>query len=332
MIERTTRRAPGGTINLGLVGVGRWGARYVSTLAGVEGVRLALVVSRNPATRARVPPDCEVLDDWRPALAAGRLDGLILATPPAIHCEMALACVDAGVPVLVEKPLASSLRQAQQLEQAAGRRGALVMVDHTHLFSSAFEALKSRAARIERPLRISGIGGNYGPFREDTDALWDWGPHDVSMCLDLLGEPPLAVAARPSPAHPRVEAHGLVVEMRLDFAGGARAELVFGNLLAQKRRRFEVTGSNGALVYDDLAADKLVERDDDGSWRPVGVSAVPPLTRAVAAFRDAIAAGDGHHVSLPLGVRVVETLERAEAALAHYGRTEPAVRWQARTH
>jgi predicted dehydrogenase len=330
--QQAHRRVPGSTLNLGLVGVGRWGARYVSTLAGVDGVRLALAVSRNPVTRDCVPAGCEVLDDWRAALAAGRLDGLILATPPAVHYEMARACVDVGLPVLVEKPLTSNLKQAQELARAAARQDSLVMVDHTHLFSSAFAALKSRAARVEGPLRIRGVGGNYGPFREDTDALWDWGPHDVSMCLDLLGEPPLAVAARPSPAHAGGEARGLVVEARLEFAGGARAELLFGNLLPAKRRWFEVKGSNATLVYDDLAPSKLVEQDDRGSWQPIGLSAVPPLARAVAAFRDAIAAGDTHHASLPLGVHVVETLERTDAALGQCSRTGSAARSQARPH
>lgn len=313
--DRTLRQAPSGCVNLGLVGVGRWGSRYLSTLAGVDGVRLALVVSRNPRTHEKVPPDCQVLEDWQGALEPGRLDGLILATPPAVHYEMARACVDSGFPVLVEKPLTQDQEQARDLQHAARRQGSLVMVEHTHLFSSAFETLKRRMPYLAGPLRIRAIGGNYGPFRADADALWDWGPHDVSMCLDLIPQSPIAVRAHVAASRKPGEGSGMVVDARLEFSNGMRTELTFGNLMPGKRRRFEVRGSNGALIYDDLAKEKLVERDGNGVWQPLSLSPVLPLSRAVMAFRDSIILGDRGHPSLPLGVRVVETLARIESEL-----------------
>jgi len=306
----------GKRMRLGLVGAGRWGSRYITTCDGLEGVQLALVASRNPATAQRAPPGCEVVEDWHSALEPRRLDGLILATPPAAHFEMALACVRTGLPVLVEKPLTLDHGQAQRLERAASDFDCLVMVDHTHLFSSAYEELKARARELEGPLRVRGMGGNNGPFRADVSALWDWGPHDLSMTLDLLALPPVAASARAISVGEPQEPGKMVIHAELGFPDGAHAELTFGNLMKARRRIFEVHGVNGALIYDDLAADKLIARDRSGVCTPVRLSRTPPLTRAVLAFRDAIRAGTREHPSLPLAVRVVEALHCIDRKLA----------------
>ena len=299
---------------LGLVGAGPWGSRYVASLSGLEGVHLALVASRSPAARERVPAGCEFTTDWRGAVSNGKLDGVVLATPPAVHHDMVMACLASGLPVLVEKPLTLDGQAARALRDAASRSGSLVMVDHTHVFSSAFEALKARARRLEPPLRVRSIGGNRGPYRKDVNGLWDYGPHDVSMCLDLVGEEPVAVHGEvASLAGP--DARGMAVEARLAFPGGARASLTFGNGLKEKRRVFEVQAANGALLYDDLAEAKLIERDHRGRGQAVRISPVPPLTRAVLAFCDAIVSGRRQDPSLYLGVAVVETLERIAASI-----------------
>jgi len=308
-------------IALGLVGAGRWGTRYMSTLRELEGVRLALVASRSPAARERIPAGCELTADWRHAVGAGGLDGIILATPPALHHEMAMACVTSGLAVLVEKPLTLDGPSARALREAASARGVLVMVDHTHVFSAAFETLKARARRLEPPLRIRSLGGNRGPIRADVDGLWDYGPHDVSLCLDLVGCEPAAVQAH-ALAGAGDAGGGIGVTARLEFPGDVVAELTFGNGLPEKRRRFEVEGKDGALLYDDLAEPKLVERDSHGRLNPISVSPTPPLSRAVLAFRDAILSGCREHPSLRLGVSVVETLERIASGVGAGGAAE----------
>ena len=302
-------------VTLGLVGVGRWGSCYLSTLKGIDDIDLGLVVSRNPRTRGQVPPGCTVIEDWHDALEPGRVDGLILATPQAIHYEMALACVNSGIPVLVEKPLTQDQQQARDLQQAAAQKGTMVMVDHTHLFSSAFETLKERSRFLEEPLRIRSVGGNQGPFRENANPLWDWGAHDVSMCLDLIGQAPSAIHARALASQKNTDGEGIIADVQIEFSNGAHADLMFGNLMSEKTRIFEVHGANGGLIYDDLAIDKLVEYDQQNKMKKVSISPLPPLTRAVMAFRDSIVAGSKQHMSLSLGVRVVETLAYIESEL-----------------
>ncbi|MDH3535434.1 MAG: Gfo/Idh/MocA family oxidoreductase, partial [Gammaproteobacteria bacterium] len=293
-------QAPTGCVNLGLIGVGRWGTRYASTLPDIDGVNLSLVVSRNPATRDMVAPDCKIFHDWRDALDSEALDGLIVATPPETHYEIASACCALGIALLIEKPLTLSSTQARELQRQAKQRGLLIMVDHTHLFSSAYGTLKVLAPTLGKPLRIYAVGSNNGPFREDVDALWDYGPHDVSMCLDLLGQDPVAIRAQLVSSPPATNSHGMLVEIRLEFSDGSEAEITVGNLAQEKQRRFEVRGVNGSLVYDDLAQDKLVAMDLDGRRTPLRLDQSLPLTLAIKAFRDAIANGETEHCSFSL--------------------------------
>lgn len=300
-------------VTLGLVGAGRWGSCYMSTLEGMEGIGLGLVVSRNPQTRQRVPADCEVTDDWRSAVDSGRLDGLILATPAELHYEMALACIEAGLPVLVEKPFTQNPQQASELAHNARLKNSLVMVDHTHIYSSAYASLKHRVRFLEGPLRIHSAGGNDGPFRTHTPALWDWGPHDVSMCMDLAAGLPVSIHASMAAFKETDDGDGMLVNATMDFEDGTMASLEFGNLMARKTRVFEVQGTNGGLIYDDLSSDKLIEYDHHGARKSIGISTTPPLTRAIDEFRQCIVSGQKQHPSLALGIRVVETLAHIES-------------------
>ncbi len=305
-------------VNIGLVGAGRWGQRYIDTIAAVEGIDLAVVVSRNPATRELLAEKTGILTEWRAAIDSGELDGLVVATPPASHYQITRACIEAGLPVLVEKPFTLESSQARDLERAARNMNSLVMVNHTHLFGSAWETLKNRLRDLPRPLRIRALGGNYGPFREDADALWDYAPHDLSMCLDLVGEEVVNLRAGHNPALSIPAERGMLVDLQLEFADGTRAGITAGNLMREKKRLFSVRAGDEELVYDDLAADKLVEVDGQGNVSPLALSPVLPLNRALIAFRDAVAAGRSEHESLALGVRVVDLLEQITKMLGNF--------------
>jgi predicted dehydrogenase len=303
-------------LRIALVGAGRWGQRYIATIAEIDDIDLCLVASRNPATRSLVPADCEIIADWRGLFADRELDGLIVATPPASHYEITRACIEAGLAVLVEKPFTLDLSAARDLEQLARERGSLVMVNHTHIFGSAYATLKQRVRDLEGPLRIRSIGGNDGPLREDVDALWDYGPHDLSMCLDLVGQETVSLRAQPATATPREQ--GMLVDALLEFADGSQAEITVGNQMTEKQRMFSVRAGADLLVYDDLATDKLVARDERGQAHPLSLSPVFPLTRSLMAFRDAIVADEKEHESLALGVRVVDMLEQISTMLDNH--------------
>jgi len=301
-------------IRLGLIGAGRWGRNYIRTIAALDGVRLTRLASRNPANRELVGPECTISADWRHVVESGDLEGIIIATPPSLHAEMTIAAVAAGIPVLVEKPLTLGLAEAVSLREQVRTRKGWVMVDHTHLFHPAFEELKRQVPALGMIHEIEAEAGNQGPYREDVPVLWDWGPHDVAMCLDLLGEPPREARGMREERANRGTAVTETIRLELEFSSGARARIRISNMM-EKTRRFSVRCEAGVLVYDDIARNKLMLHRD-GRDGPINVSAEPPLSRVVEAFVAGISAGNDTTGSLDLAVNVVAVLERCARTLA----------------
>ena len=298
-------------VRLGLIGVGRWGRNYVRTLAELEGLELARAASTNPDTRDLVPAGCEVSNDWREVATAVDLDGVIIATPPAHHAEMTRVAIGAGLSVLVEKPLALSASDARAVLEMARERSAWVLIDHTHLFHPAFERLVELAAAFGAVRGVRAEAGNRGPLRGDVPVLWDWGAHDVAMCLTLVPGEPRTVSSRSIERRRGAEGPGETIELRLELANGAPAQLSFSNLLSEKRRWFEVTCDQAVLRYDSLSPWPLVVLRSGEPAESSAPAGDLPLTRAVLAFAAGIRAKARDLTSLSLGVDVVSTLERA---------------------
>ncbi len=309
-------------LRLGLIGAGRWGRVYIRTLANVSGVTLARLCSSNPKSPGLVGPDCPVTADWREVAEDTDLDGVIIATPPALHAEMTRAAVASGLPVLVEKPLTLDADEAEALFDFVGTRGGLVLVDHTHLFHPAYRELKKRARALGRATAIRATAGARGPFRADTPVLWDWGSHDVALCLDLLGRMPETATAGHLDSRRTEDGMGEILRLALAFSEGVGAEIVVGNLMTERRRRFEAYFEGGMLAYDDTVDDKLVHHPEAaapgaplGPARSIPLDATLPLTCAVTEFAAATRAGSGELASLRLGVDAVAVLDQCQKSL-----------------
>jgi len=272
------------------------------------------VGSRNPATQELVGKDCVVSADWRELAHAGDLDGVIVCTPPKLHAEMVRACLEAALPVLVEKPLTMDLKEATSLLELARKKKGYVLVDHIYLFHPAYIELKNRARALGLPQSISSAGGRFGPFRDDAPPLWDCGSHDVSLALDFMGEKPKAAQATFRP-----QKQGTLIDIRLDFTAGAQARLCVGNAFPTRNRMFCVRFRDKALTLDDAGPRPLVLSELDQYGRPKGegeeikIEKALPLTRAVEAFAAAIRSGSKDLSSLELGGAVVDVLAWCEA-------------------
>lgn len=311
-------------MRIGLIGAGRWGTRYIETLKHIPGVRLTHLASTNFDSRKLVPEECLVTPYWRDVAENRDLDGVILATPPAMHFEMALAAIRAGIPVLVEKPMTLSLVDARALVDAATTHDVLTMVGHTHLFSAAFRELKRKGNALGQLMHTSSAGGNWGPFRPDTPMLWDWGPHDIAMCLDLFGGFPSEIRATHTGEVKQLHGNGEAVAITLDFEKGASAEIHLSNIERQKRRLFEATYAGGTLVYDDLALNKLVFHAASGAESaPVVVDKSLPLANLVAEFCRSIGQAEHLSPSLGLGLNVIEVLSSCQATLDRAKESNP---------
>jgi predicted dehydrogenase len=257
-----------------------------------------------------------VTTDWRTVASDQSLDGVILAVPPTLHPQMASVAIDAGIPLLLEKPLALSYAAGKALAEAARARRVLLMVDHTHLHSAAYAGLRELGATFGPLLRTRSAGGGWGPVRHDASVLWDWGPHDVSMCLDCFRERPHHVSARRTGEHILPDGRGEALEVTLHFSRGRVSDIALSNIQRQKQRVFEATFEQGTLIYDDRATDKLLMRRPlSGSRQVIPVAGGTPLSNLLKEFCRAIKAPSRSHPSLAMGLAVAEVLERCQTDL-----------------
>ena len=228
------------------------------------------------------------------------------------------------MPTLVEKPLTTSRADADALLALAEDRGVPVMVDHTYLFHPGFRAMKQEALVLGELQALRTAGGNWGPFRRDVDVVWDWAPHDVAMCLDLVGDRPVEIEAWSKQRQTTPEGVGEVIEVRLTFEDGVAADLRVGNLMEHRTRFLAAIFGRHELIFSDEGGDALTHHvrpdrqrssADEEPAKAVPVADTPPLTVAVQEFAEAIRHRSTDLSGLRLAVDVVSVLEQCQAAL-----------------
>ena len=311
----STRSAP---MRVGVIGAGRWGRNIIRTLRGMPTVEVSCVASRNPATRNLVDPGCVVEHDWRMLLRHRGLTAVVVAAPPALHAEMTAETISAGLPVFVEKPLACDVSEAERLLDLVSVKGGYVLVDHVHLFSPAYRALRARLPAIGSITQLRAAAGGWGPFRADTPVLWDWGPHDAAFCVDLFGPRPNMQAAERIERRPVNGTWGEALALHAGYPNGAAADIRLSNMLPQKSRSLCVEGPGGMLVYDDCALQKLTYRPGGSDRAPAEAVAVPDrpaLDCALSHFLGNVSTGEAGLSDLRFGVEVVRMLDAWAARL-----------------
>ena len=315
-------------VRIALIGVGRWGRAYLSTLLSLgERCRLTHLVTRHPEHAQLIPYPVTVLHEWRDVTGV-ECEAVIIATPPHLHAEMLEACLEAGKPCIVEKPLCLTVEQARRLQERVERSGVPVLVDHTHVFHPAYRVLKQQLQQRQQTVRlIISEGGALGPFRSHTSALWDWGPHDVSLCIDLVGQSPRQIAVLGGPED--AEGAPELMSVKLVFPSGVCAWIQVGRLFPWKRRTLSVFTDTHLYRLDDMASPQLTvapftfaQRDEPRTQEealvcePILVPhSQPPLTSAVEYFLDGLAGGDRTYFGTALAVEVVRVLAACETAL-----------------
>ena len=318
------------TVRVGLIGVGPWGRVHLKTLLALgDRCRITHVSTSRPENAQLIPHPVEVVSDWHQLLRAD-CEALIIATPPSTHAQIVEACLDAGRPCIVDKPLCLDLATAQRLHRKAQSSTTPILVNYTHLFDAGYTALKREVAASGQPVRaVISEGLSLGIFRSDTPALWDWVSHDASLCLDLLGVSPSRVEALGGPRDARGRPEQ--VSVRLEFPDGACAWIHAGSLSPVKRRSLTVFTDRSLVVWDPQArvpvtaaaidfADRYaggVPRPDGLPWRPVaGAEGATPMERMVTYFLDGLSGGDRRLFGTQLALDVTQVLDQAERAMA----------------
>ncbi len=325
-------------VRIGVIGSGAWGRNHVRAAAASPDTELAAVLDSDAGVRARVArqyPGAWVGTEL-PAFLE-RVDAVVIASPAATHAALALAVIEAGKPCLVEKPFALSVSDAEAVARVATARGVPVLAGHLLLFHPAVERLRALidSGELGRLYYLYGLRVNLGQVRADENALWSFGPHDVSVALYLLGESPVRVAAQGHGyLQPAVED---VVFVTMEFASGVLAHVQLSWLDPHKERKLTVVGAKKMAVFDDMEVreklriyDKGVDRPPDyGSYGEslsiregdIFIPKIPnvePLSAELAHFVRVVR-GEPARAPASDGVRVVRVLEAASRSLAAGG-------------
>ena len=211
---------------IAVVGAGSWGRNHVRTLASLADVKLSAICDTSEQCRASMQksyPFVRVTADFDEALDCSQ--AVVIATPAGAHADLALKAIERGIPILVEKPFALSVAEAEAVAELAAKNDVPVVVGHLLLFHPAIAKLKQLidAGDVGDILYLYSQRVNLGQVRPDENALWSFGPHDVSVALDLLGTEPLRVRALgKSYLQPGIED---VVFMTMEFASGTMAHV-----------------------------------------------------------------------------------------------------------
>lgn len=326
-------------IRVGVIGAGAWGRNHVRTLATAPGAELACVCDTDPAVRARVAaafPAVLVTDSVDTLL--DRVDAVVVASTARTHAELGLRAVRAGKPVLVEKPFALSVADAEALAEESARRGVPALAGHLLEFHPVVDRLAEmvRGGTLGEVYYLYSQRVNLGQVRPDENALWSFGPHDISVALFLMGEAPVSVSAQ---GHSYLQ-RGIedVVFLMMRFRSGVLAHAHLSWLDPHKERRLTVVGSRQMAVFDDMAPREKLRIYDKGVDRPPEyrsygeslavregdiwipkLSNAEPLGLELAHFLR-VARGEAPTRSDAAdGVRVVRVLEAASRSLASGG-------------
>ena len=309
----------GGAIHFGLIGAGRWGRNYVGTIDPLAGIELAWVVDPDPTLNVEIETALPVFDNWDTAIRSKSVDGVIIASPPQCHEEGIRTAVAKGLPVLVEKPLVQSAQAARDLVAFVEARGGYVLVNHIYLFHPGYRELKRTGPRSGPVTRLQSVGGDWGPFRPETPVLWDWGPHDVALSLDLVGKSPVAVNVRRMAREETPEGTGENLAIELEFEDNVLASIEIGNLFREKRRNLQATFGKQTFVLDDNVTDKLTREDNSAGHsnkvEPIAIPDQPPLSCIVQEFAEAVRANSKDIAPLKFAAQVTDVLEQCERTL-----------------
>jgi predicted dehydrogenase len=254
-------------LNIGVVGCGYWGPNLARNFAENEGAALRWLCDLNAqrlASLARRYPAAQATDDYGKMLRDNELDAVVIATPVSAHYPLALAALQAGKHVLIEKPFTATAQEAAELIALADQNGLTLMVDHTFIYTGAVRKIKEMVdgGELGDLLYFDSVRINLGLFQNDINVVWDLAPHDLSIMDYLIGREPVSVTATGScHIEPGIENIAYVM---LRFADDFIAHFHFNWLAPVKIRRGLLAGSKKMVVYDDIEPTEKVRVYDKG--------------------------------------------------------------------
>lgn len=332
-------------LNVGIIGCGYWGPNLVRNFFDLPGVNVVAVsdLKQDRLNKIRASYNTIYTTQNYEELFNMGIQALVIATPPPTHHEIAAKCLNKGISVMVEKPIALTSEDARDLCQLAAAKDLVLMVGHTFEYNPAVRALRDLmdSGDLGRIHYIDTARLNLGLFQHGLNVLWDLAPHDISILLYLLRQNPISVSS-----------HGMscvlnnvhdVVYLNLLFPNDVMAHVHVSWLDPCKVRRVTVVGSKKMVVYNDIEAQEKLRIYDKGVDTPprgtaqldevsfsyrTGDITIPniklmePLKQECQHFVNCVLEKKKPDTSGEEGYRVVRILEAAQRSLVDSGHQE----------
>lgn len=322
--------------NVAVLGCGTWGKNHVRTLAGLGALAAVADGSercRRLAEELGAPRTGATLDE----ILGPDVKAVVVATPAETHHRLARACLERGLDVLVEKPLALSVAEGEELVRLARERSAILMIGHLLEYHPGMLELRRLVEEGELgELRyLYGHRLNLGTVRKEENILWSFAPHDVAVLLRLVGGMPDTAAAsggtwlRPGIAD--------VTVTHLAWSSGIRAHVFVSWLHPWKEQRLTVVGSRRMATFDDVGKrlvlyDQRVDVESGeavpvkGEGREIAYATAEPLQLECRAFLEAVASRRPPLTDGESGLRVLRVLDAAQRSLDSGGEPREVTR------
>jgi predicted dehydrogenase len=254
-------------VNIGVIGYGYWGPNLVRNFSEIPGVKVKTVSDFKPELIAKAQaryPAIKVTTDCQDIFADSKIDAVVIATPVSTHFDLALAALQAGKHVLVEKPITTTSAQAMRLIEEAEKRNLVLMVDHTFVYTSAVHKMKDLIATnaLGDIYYYDSVRVNLGLFQRDVNVIWDLAVHDLSIMNYVLPSQPYAVSATGINHVPGGSEN--IAYLTLFFENNLIAHINVNWLAPVKLRRTLIGGSQKMIVFDDLEPSEKVKVYDRG--------------------------------------------------------------------
>ncbi|QDV05758.1 putative oxidoreductase YdgJ [Planctomycetes bacterium Poly30] len=345
--RQTPRTAP---LGIGVVGAGYWGPKLIRNFQASADACVRGVCDRDPARLASVgqgDPTIGLHTELEGLLDDPSIEAIAIATPVDTHFELAKRVLMSGRHVLIEKPIAASIEEAETLVALAEERGLTLLVDHTFLYHPAVEKMKELLddGTLGAPLHFDSVRINLGLFQPDINVLWDLAPHDLSILSWLMPEPPVSVSATGASHWGKGTAS--VAYLSLAYPGNFIAHVHVSWLAPVKVRSVILSGTKRMMIYDDnqvlekvkvydrgiaeSSAESSTEsgsRDDEhrhrvdyrmGDMHAPHIAGDEALAKEVADFVRCVRTGETPRSNGQTALAVVRILEKAQESLMQGG-------------
>jgi predicted dehydrogenase len=258
-------------INIAVVGAGAWGKNHIRVFSEMPKVRLKYICDSDPSKLSsleKVYPQIRMAEEVKSILQDDEVEGVVVASSAISHHPLSKEILMAGKDVLAEKPMALTLKEAEEMLEIAEKRKRILMVGHLLIYHPVVDRLKEMilSGELGKIHYLYTQRVNLGMIRQDENALLSFAPHDLSIVLHLLEEEPVIVSAHgESYIQKGIED---VVFLNLQFSDGKMANIHLSWLDPHKVRKVTIVGSKKMVVFDDMEVSEKLKIYDKGVGSP----------------------------------------------------------------